>query len=213
MVWKGILSLPDEVGKSRLRLYHHLSMRPADRYSWPIPRWQKISRSPHRTTRTFFGFPTFQWHIHTPINIAGDGATMQPVHDEVAAESAPRSPPSATRAYSDTRSVPARSALDQGRNARSRARSALSDGLALLRGLISLVASSRLPQLSHLVAKTRVGVVANVTFALDVAIWQEALFQLAVHQFLSFFVQAAVLQQFEEEILCDFMMILGGPYV
>jgi hypothetical protein len=55
----------------------------------------------------------------------------------------------------------------------------------------------------------RVRVVADVTLAFDVAIWQKTFFLLAVQQLLLFLIQVATLQQQQEKILSDFVVIFG----
>src|SRR5690606_20490252 len=51
--------------------------------------------------------------------------------------------------------------------------------------------------------------VADVTLALDITVWQEALLDLAVEQLLALLKEIAFFQQAQEKVLRDLMMILG----
>jgi len=91
----------------------------------PFPRWQKNIRSPHRTTRTVFLVSQPSSGTSTPQSISRVmGRPCSPSMMKLRLEAPPRSPASATRAYSDTRSVSGSKRARSRRNARSRARSA-----------------------------------------------------------------------------------------
>ncbi len=69
----------------------------------------------------------------------------------------------------------------------------------------------RVEQVAAVVAliAARVGIVADVTLALDVAVGQEALFEIAVEQFLLLFVEVAAFEQQQKDVLRDLVVVLG----
>ncbi len=125
------------------------------------------------------GFPTIQRDSHTPINIAGDGATVQPVHNEVAAE--------AHHVRAPVRLVLIQ-ILDQFRLEASQIKEEMfalaHDQLIRRVAFVTRINQlGRIQQIAAVVAlvAARIGIVADVTFAFYVAIRQVALFSSSLY--------------------------------